>query len=103
MANNTKTIEVSMMYDTIKNISDPVKVLEQLSETESPMGWNRVEDIRYLAYGIWLSKKGPAGWYDFFKELTEVINSLNHGIMPETVPEEPYGWVAPLPYCRGEQ
>lgn len=100
---NTQTIEASIMYEKIKDVSEPTKALEILSKSEAEMGWNDSKDIRYLAYGLWLSKKGPEGWYDYFVKFTKVMQLLNLGQMPDEVPDTPAGWIAPIPYCRGDK
>ena len=99
---NTKAIEVSMMYDSVKNIKDLKTVLETLSKLEPEMGWHDSEEIRFLTYGLWLMKN-KKDWYDYLIHINNAIKIVKHGGVPFEIPDEPDGWIDPLSYLSGDK
>jgi len=100
---NTKTIEVSAMYNCIKNIKEPKAVLIALSKLESEMGWHDSKEVRFWTYGVWLMKNGSPGWYDYYVALNNTIKIVKNGGVPFEIPDEPNGWIPPIPYLNGDK
>jgi hypothetical protein len=94
-------IEVSAMYEHVKKYKRPLSVLKKLSKLESELGWHDSSEIRFLTYGLWLSKNKP-DWYDYFVYLNNVIKIVKlGGVLPE-MQEEPNGWIVPTSYFNGD-
>ena len=77
---NTEVIEISLMYDRIKDLEEPKQVLEEIAKLETEMGWSDVTVIRYGTYGLWLKKHGKDGWFEYLIELKDVLAALHAGV-----------------------
>lgn len=88
---NTEMIEITVMYNTIKNAKTPKEALEILSET--PLFMWRVDllTVRYYVYHLWLIKHGYQEWSEYLK--LSVDNKDVTGDKPE-------GYIPPFPYLR---
>jgi hypothetical protein len=99
---NTQAVETAMMFENVKHLKSPKKVLETLSKCESEMGWHKSEEIRYLTYGSWLFKNKPE-WFEYLKNISQILDDIGRtDIIPE-IPEVPKGWIDNyMEYIRGE-
>lgn len=59
---NAEVIEISLMYERIKDLEEPKQVLEKIAKLETEMGWSDVTVIRYATYGLWL-KEYKDDWF----------------------------------------
>jgi hypothetical protein len=101
---NTQAVETAMMFENVKHLKSPKKVLETLSKCESEMGWHKSEEIRYLTYGSWLFKNKPE-WFEYLKESRQFLRRVLEGpVGVETkIPTAPEGWIDNyMEYIRGE-
>jgi hypothetical protein len=97
---NTQAVETAMMFENVKHLKSPKKVLETLSKCKSEMGWHESEEIRYLTYGVWLIKN-KMEWYEYLMALKQMSQDLINGKALREIPNEPKGWINPGPYIRG--
>jgi hypothetical protein len=98
---NTKMLETSAMYEHVKKYKKPRDVLKILSKLEPEFGWHSSSEIRFLTYGLWLSKNKP-DWYDYFVSLNNAIKIMKLGGVPSVIPDRPSGWIDPIPYFNGK-
>ncbi len=101
---NTQAVEVTMMFENVKHLKSPKKVLETLSKCESEMGWHKSEEIRYLTYGVWLMKNKPE-WFEYLKASGQVLRDVLEGRAGVTVKMSttPKGWIGDyMKYIRGK-
>ena len=89
------------MYDQIKDLEEPKQVLEKIAKLETEMGWSDVTVIRYGAYGLWL-KEYKDDWFKYLIEIKDVLVALQAGVLKVPSMNAPEGWIAPVPYFKGE-
>jgi len=99
---NTEIIEISVMYEQVKNLNEPKEVLEAIAKLDTEMGWSDVTTIRFGAYALWLKEHGNDGWFEYLIELQKFLGALQFGALKESSMSEPEGWIAPGPYFKGD-
>ncbi len=103
MTGTPEKIEVAVMYNRVKELTDAKAVLEKLATLTPEMGWSRdPKEIRFLAYATWLKEHGKEGWFEFLEESSKALQILMLGGMPPRIPEAPEGWIAPMDYFEGK-
>lgn len=104
MASDSRIVEVSMMYGYVEKLEDPKEVLETLAKLEAPMGWVKVEDLRFLTYCLWLQKHDKEDWFQFLKAGNDFFAVIRHGGTPDfsSIGNPPEGWIVPIDYFHGK-
>lgn len=102
MASTPERIEVSFMYNRVKNLTEPKAVLEKLATLSLEMGWTKnVGEIRLMAYALWLKEHGKEDWCNFIEASMKAIAVILLDGMPAKIPEAPEGWIEPMEYING--
>ena len=99
---NTEIIEISVMYNRVKDLNDPKEVLEAIAKLETEMGWSDVVGIRFATYALWLRDHGKDDWFEYLRELQDFLGALQFGVFKEPPTKTPEGRIAPVPYFKGE-
>ena len=99
---NSEIIEISVMYEQVKDLKEPKQVLEAIAKLETEMGWSNVVGIRFGAYGLWLKMHGKNGWFEYLTELKNFIGASQFGVLKVPSMDAPEGWIAPVPYFVGD-
>ena len=97
---NVELIEVNIMYGGIKDLQTPKEVLEKLAVSKCAVFGLKDSQIRYLTYGLWLSKNGYDTWLKFLGNMNKFVESLTTGDIIR-LSEPPEGWISPLAYLNG--